>query len=30
MTVELPVKRLADYSVFSKEDVEAIFELGKS
>ncbi|MGC9771789.1 trehalose synthase (ADP-glucose) [Fervidobacterium changbaicum] len=29
MTVELPVKKLSDYSVFSKEDVEAIFELGK-
>jgi len=29
MTVELPVKRLDDYSIFSKEDVEAIFELGK-
>ncbi|MEJ5257338.1 MAG: glycosyltransferase [Fervidobacterium sp.] len=29
MTVELPVKRLSNYSVFAKEDVEAIFELGK-
>jgi len=29
MTVEVPVKKLSDYSVFASEDVEAIFELGK-
>ncbi|WP_448375970.1 glycosyltransferase [Fervidobacterium sp.] len=29
MTVELPVKKLSDYSIFASEDVEAIFELGK-
>ncbi|ABS60316.1 MULTISPECIES: glycosyltransferase [Fervidobacterium] len=29
MTVELPVKKLSDYSVFAKDDVEKIFEIGK-
>jgi len=29
MTVELPVKKLDDYSIFAKEDVEKVRELGK-
>jgi len=29
MTVELPVKKLSDYSTFAREDVERIFELGR-
>ncbi|MGC8820934.1 MAG: glycosyltransferase [Fervidobacterium sp.] len=29
MTVELPAKKLSDYSVFAREDVEKIFEIGK-
>ncbi len=29
MTVEVPVKKLPDYSIFASEDAEAIFELGK-
>ncbi|MEN3042685.1 MAG: glycosyltransferase [Fervidobacterium sp.] len=29
MTVELPVKKLSDYTAFAQEDVERVFELGK-
>jgi trehalose synthase len=29
MTVELPVKKLDDYSIFAKEDVEKVRDLGK-